>query len=291
MATLEKTSKVFLIHFSGGGEPFLAPNLIEACIEITKRHYISFTTNLTSSRVREFAEEINPRRVVRIVASAHVEELERCRLLDVYIHNFLLLQEKGFEVRAREVAYPPLLKEVERYKHLFRKRGIELEFKPFFGEYEGRVYPFSYTDRESKIFGFGDNNKSVLKKHLQYKRICNAGYNLGVADGEGNVRVCSLIDIKIGNIYNNIKFRKNLIICPLKFCHCPFNEQDPPLFQKALRECKVKPQKLTGYHLYLLQIYKKIDRALGLFGIFLQCNYPEAYLNYRNFRNKYQIMS
>lgn len=285
MTTLGKTNKVFLIHFSGGGEPFLTPNIVEACIEITERHYISFTTNLTSSRVREFAEKVDPRRVVRIAASAHIKDLERCRLLDVYIRNVLLLREKGFEVKVTEVAYPPLLKEVERCRHLFQERGIELGFKPFSGEYEGRRYPFSHTEEELKIFDLGDRD-SVLRRHLQHNKVCNAGYNSGIVDQEGDVRVCSLIDIRIGNIYNNIKFKNSLIICPLKFCHCPFNELDPPLFQKALRECKIKPQKLTWYHFHLLQTCKKIDKTLGLWGIFLQHNYPRVYSLYRNLRDK-----
>ena len=35
IATLDKTGLIFRISFTGGGEPFLVPNLTEACLELT----------------------------------------------------------------------------------------------------------------------------------------------------------------------------------------------------------------------------------------------------------------
>ena len=63
---LERTKGVFRINFTCG-EPFLVPNLVEACVEITKKHYVSFNTNLTSSRVKDFADKISPKNVINIV--------------------------------------------------------------------------------------------------------------------------------------------------------------------------------------------------------------------------------
>ena len=79
--TLNKTNKVFRIGFVGG-EPFLVPNMVEACTEITKKHYIAFNTNLTSSNIKEFSEKIDPKRVIHIVASLHIKELEKHNLLN-----------------------------------------------------------------------------------------------------------------------------------------------------------------------------------------------------------------
>lgn len=49
---LDRTRKIFKIT-STGGEPFLVPNLVEACEKITQRHYISFNTNLVTGEIRK----------------------------------------------------------------------------------------------------------------------------------------------------------------------------------------------------------------------------------------------
>ncbi len=277
LTTLEKTNKIFQITFVGGGEPFLVPNLIEACTAITQKHYISFITNLTGARVKEFAGEINPQRVVRIQASLHIKELERHRLLDAYIQNFLLLKEKGYNIQAKAVAYPSLVQDVKQYREFFRKNGIELKFVPFFGEYRRGKYPFAYTDRELEIFHFGNGNGLDMGKHHQYKKACNAGYNAGIVRPNGVIHRCDLIKEKIGNIYNNIAFKNNLVICPLKFCGCPIKTLDSSLFQKAVRECKVDSQGLSSCSLFFLQGYEKVDEGFGLLGFFLQRHCPSLY--------------
>ena len=81
----------------------------------------------------------------------------------------------------------------------------------------------------------------------------------------------------MGNIYNKIEFRKNLIICPLTFCGCPFDERDPYLFNKALKECQVDAEKFSYFRLYSTLIYEKIDWYIGIGGVYLQNNYPKLY--------------
>ena len=259
---IENTHKTFKFFFSGG-EPFLTPNLVEACIEITKKHYISLATNLTDTRVKEFAERVNPKRVFRIRASAHTKELERLNLLDTYINNFLLLKEKGFNVKAVEVAYPPLLNEVKKYKQLFKKKGIELNFIPFFGDYSGKKYPGSYTEQELRIFGVDILD---VKKLYQRGKICNGGYNAGVVFPNGDIQPCPEIKEDMGNIYEKIEFKNKLIICPFEFCGCPLKSADPYLFEKALEEAAV-----------LHALSRKFDRFLGKIGLFLKRNYPRLY--------------
>lgn len=271
IATLEKTNKVFRISFTGGGEPFLVPNLVETCTELTKKHYISFNTNLTSSRVKEFALKINPERVTCIGASMHIKELERTHLLERYVNHFLLLQEKGFRVSAIEVAYPSLCEEAEQYKKNFQRMGIELKFSPFLGEYGGRKYPPSYTDKELKTFRLRGHRESpaeygsdltAVDRYYQYRQICNAGYNVGVVDTAGNIYPCNLIKNRIGNVYINVKFRDNLVYCPFRFCGCPLNRYDSYLFKRALTENKATPEKLNFFfvlHNFLKRQWQKMN--------------------------------
>ncbi len=282
LATLERLNKTFRINFSGG-EPFLIPNIIEACFRITEKHYVSFNTNLTAPRIKEFADRIDPARVVKIAATAHIMELERLRMLEVYVRHFLLLKEKRFEVEARVVVYPGLMEKIGQCKQLFEKNGIEVKFIPFVGEYKGGSYPFSYTDEELEAFDLGDK-LSIRNRFHKPHRVCNAGYNAAVIVPNGDIYICDRVKLKLGNIYNGgITFKEKLAICPFRFCDCPFGEIDPPLFQKALNECTKRPEQINPYNLYSSIMCKEADRRIGLIGLFLRCKSPELYLACKKF--------
>ncbi|MCX5700294.1 MAG: radical SAM protein [Candidatus Omnitrophica bacterium] len=233
--TLDKTKKIFRIGFTGG-EPFLISNFIEACQEITKKHFIALNTNLTSNKIKEFCEKIDPLRVVHFNASTHIKELERLNLMDRYICNFLICKECGFNIFSREVAFPPLLGEVDKYKRFFKEAGIELTFGPFCGEYQGKQYPQAYTEKEIEIFGLNKTSDSDIRHFYQKGKFCNVGYNVGVVDLYGDIQPCFLIKEAMGNIYGEISFRNELIKCPFEFCGCPFKDHDNYLFEKALEE-------------------------------------------------------
>jgi MoaA/NifB/PqqE/SkfB family radical SAM enzyme len=228
--TLDKTNKVFRIGFVGG-EPFLIPNIVEACTEITKKHYISFNTNLTSSNIKEFSKKINPEKVLGIHASLHIKELEKHNLLNRYIDNFLLCKEKGFVINAVEVAHPSLLSQVKEYKKKFQRKKINIKFGEYIGEYNGKKYPESYTTKERNIFALSKEN---IKVHNQKGKVCNAGYNVGIVCQNGDIFQCYEIREKLGNIYEeNIIFKDKPIICPIEFCGCPLKSYDEHLFEKA----------------------------------------------------------
>ncbi|MCQ9207057.1 MAG: hypothetical protein NG740_04160 [Omnitrophica bacterium] len=235
--TIDKTGKIFRIALCGNGEPFLVPNIIEACTEITKRHYISLVTNLVSKKIEEFCKKINPRKVLFILASLHIKELERDNLTDRFVHNFLLCQKKKFSIRAQEVAYPSLLSDAAKYKKFFRKKGIELYFDEFCGKYKGKSYPDAYTNEERKKIGL-ISKKNSIRKRFQYEKFCNAGYNTGFVFKQ-HVYPCFQIKEKIGNIYGEkIELKTKMIKCPYKICQCPINMLDDYLFKKALEENK-----------------------------------------------------
>ncbi|NVM45632.1 MAG: 4Fe-4S cluster-binding domain-containing protein [Candidatus Lokiarchaeota archaeon] len=231
--TLNNSNKIYRINFTGG-EPFLTPNIVEACIELTKKHFIAFNSNLTPKKVEEFAEKINPERVLSIDASCHIKELERRNLLSRYIHNFLLCKNRGFNIRAIEVGYPPLLKESDKYIKIFLEKGIDLTFSPYLGSYKGKFYPDSYSEKELKILGLTE--KDIIDWFHQYGKLCNAGYNVCIIYPDGDIRYCFFINKSLGNIYEGIKFNDKLIRCPVKLCNCPVNIYDPYLFRKAISE-------------------------------------------------------
>ncbi len=211
----------------------MIPNMIEACVEITRNHFIGINTNLTSGKIKEFSEKINPERVLYIQASLHIKELERLNLLEKYIHNFQLCRVKGFDITAHVVAYPPLLDEVEKYKEYFQEKGISVRLDPFIGEYNGKKYPDFYSEKEIKILSQSDKNSTTYK---QKGKLCNAGYNVGVVNPYGYISPCFNISRSIGKIHDKVRFNKKLIRCPFKFCKCPLNFLDPYLYEKGKKE-------------------------------------------------------
>lgn len=222
-------------HFSicGYGEPFLVPNLLEVISKICRKHYVSLVTNLVSDKIGEFAKTVDPRKVIGILASLHIKELEKRSLMDTFIHHARLLIKSGFNVRTVEVAYPPLIPEVDQYKFNLAQRGICLEFEEFNGMFDGRKYPESYSNNERKIFGLISQKESE-KQRFQKGLSCNAGFNSFFVDVRGDVFRCFQIPEKLGTIFNEYDFPKEMTICPLNVCNCAINYMDFPLFKKAL---------------------------------------------------------
>lgn len=229
MKTLDETGKIFRIAFTGG-EPFMVPNITEACIEITKKHFISFNTNLTTGSIKKFTEHIDPKRVIFVRASLHIKELERLGLINKYIDNFFEYKRKSFNIFAVQVAYPPLINEEEKYKHFFQEKGINITYIPFKGNYNGKHYPGSYTLEEIKTFGLDVSCCDVL--NLKGK-ICNAGYNIVAALQNGIIVQCFTIYKEMGHIYKKIKFNNKLTLCTVCYCGCPFYKYDQALFAIA----------------------------------------------------------
>jgi MoaA/NifB/PqqE/SkfB family radical SAM enzyme len=230
--TLNDTGRTFCIGITGtGGEPFLVSNVVELCVELTKKHYIALFTNMTSKKIREFAEKVKPEKVLLMHASCHIKELERLNLFDNYISNFLLCREKGFMPYAIARAHPPLSREAKKYKEYFKKKGIELKFAMLSGKFGKKQYPESYTEEELRIFGL--EKAAYLELYRSFGRICNAGYNVAVASTTGDVVPCYGVKESMGNLHKKIVFRKDKIKCPRRFCMCPICVYAPDLFYEV----------------------------------------------------------
>lgn len=229
MVTLDKTGKTFRISFTGG-EPTMIPNFIEAVKAITQKHYVSFNTNLIIKNLMKIISEVDPQRILHIHASLHYNELVKKNLLERFIKNFRSFRENGFNIYAEVVAYPSLKEKLGELKSTMQKEGIELSFAPFYGKFEEKIYPESYTKSGQKLFGL---SSKIINSHTQKGNLCNAGYNVGVVFSNGNIYPCHQIKEKIGNIYKGINFNACLVKCPSRRCGCPLNKYDEYLFNKV----------------------------------------------------------
>lgn len=230
--TLDKTGKVFRVSFTGG-EPFLIPNIIEACAELTRKHYVSFNTNLVLPVMKEFAEVIKPGRVLNVHASLHFEELEKRRLIETYVSNFKLLAGKGFNIYAEAVARPGSDVKVEEYRKLMSGHGIEFLYAPYVGKFNNSDFPDSYKVEDLENYNL---SKEQIRWYKQKGEVCNAAFNAGVVFSNGDIYPCFQIKQKMGNVYEDIIFNSELTICPAKRCACPLNKYDEYLFEKASSE-------------------------------------------------------
>lgn len=233
--TLEATGLIFRISFTGGGEPLLVPNLIEACRELTKKHYVSFNTNLVHSSVPQLVESITPGRILQIHASCHIKAMERAGLLDRFVENYRLCQRRGIPIHAEEVGHPALVSEADFYRNWFATRGVELHFGPFGGLYQNRMYPGSYSQEEMNVLGISPEEKTAHVAHRKHRFfLCNAGFNAAVVDPQGEIFPCDQVRRSMGNIYREIRFAPRLLVCPASWCMCPLYSYDPSLYRKAL---------------------------------------------------------
>jgi hypothetical protein len=162
MAALKRSGLTFRVSFTGGGEPMAVPNLVEACAELTREHYLSLNTNLVRD-MRDFADSVDPSRVLMIIASLHLRELERTRNIDKYIENFVACRDAGFPIAAAAVGTPEIIPDLPRFRSMFSPAGIEIGFAAFYGTYEGKVYPDSYTDEELNALGLGSLARDTFK--------------------------------------------------------------------------------------------------------------------------------
>lgn len=228
ISTLDKTDKIFRISFTGG-EPTLVPNFVETCTAITKKHYISFNSNIISKSVKQFVREINPERVLHIHASFHYDELVKNNLLINFVENYKLLESSGFNIYSEVVAHPSLFSKYDIIKSFAKEENLKLSFAPFYGYYNELAYPENYNLEELNLFGI---NNSEISCFSQKGELCNAGQNAAVVFSNGNVFPCHQIKNKIGNIYEYIEFSDELIKCPSKKCGCPLNKYDQYLFKQ-----------------------------------------------------------
>lgn len=231
LRTLNKSGKTFRISFTGG-EPFLIPNIIEACQNITVKHYISFNSNLVLDAVKEFAERIKPERVLNIHASLHFEELTKKNLMSKFITHFKLLKCKGFNIYAETVAHPRILLKIDEHNSTMSNEKIPFTYAPFYGYYNEKSYPESYTKQEIKTFRLAEKHVGA---YAQKGKLCNAGFNAAVVSPRGKISPCFQISKSLGNIYSAFSFNQHPTVCPAQKCGCPLNYYDSYLYKKSGR--------------------------------------------------------
>jgi len=211
-----------------GGEPFLEKNILDICQEITKRHYLSLITNLSTPNIIHFFDNIDPKRTLFISTSIHINEREkRDKNLSSYIQKVLYLKNKGFNVIASYVTHPELFDRMVNDFSVLKTNGIQAHIKIFKGVYNGKYYPSAFNHQERSFlenFEYKYPEFEILNKQQQFHGLlCRAGQRFFTMDRYGNLRRCSAVLKTYGNFFKKkIYFDTKPRPCPLKHCGCPY---------------------------------------------------------------------
>lgn len=241
-SVLDATKRTFEINLVGG-EPALIPNFLEVCRELTRKHHLFLSTNLSRTGVfRRVVREIDPSHITGIDASFHVEERERKSSFEQFAETFGALQDAGFPITANYVAHPRLMSRIESDFKRMRDLGVELKATPFIGHWEEKVYPEAYSERQrSMLFDekahAGKWEASVAKGvRDQY---CNAGYNVFWVARDGTISKCtSFLETSYGNIFQAMQLPDTMMeICNAASCSCPYYSVLSQYFEKARIAC------------------------------------------------------
>jgi len=208
----------FLIRVSGG-EPSLHGGFIRMMAAISRHHRMEIITNLSWDVER--AAGVKPKNI-KFVGSYHPHFVA----LETFRKKILSLKEMGFEVLVRVVGYPPIMKDIPKIHEEFASVGVTVRDNSFFGEYNGRVYPESYTDDDRAWL----NAKAVVQKK-PYKmnlglespqgRLCETGVRYMRLYPDGEAYRCARVQVSIGNIKDkNFQLLKEAAPCPVEHCYC-----------------------------------------------------------------------
>lgn len=211
-----------------GGEPFLYINFIGLTKLLTARHYISINTNLSLPAVVDFADTIDPQRVIVINASIHYSVRQERNDLDNFISNFLYLQEKGFNIIGSYVVYPDSLETYKEHIEYLHSKGMkQISAKVFHGKYQDKKYPEAYTDKELAELSTYMCAEIEMPEYLKYTKFtglkCATGRRMFSMFPNGDLERCLSDHTPMGNFFTGKyhRFWKERQ-CAVAECSCPY---------------------------------------------------------------------
>ncbi|MBU0958232.1 MAG: glycosyltransferase [Nanoarchaeota archaeon] len=225
------TDKKYLIYMSGG-EPTLYPNFVKLCKELTKKHFISLDTNLSTNFVYDFIKEIDPKKVKWVQCSLHIKERERHNQTKDYLKKISALKKAGFNVLSNQIMHPRDFKLIEKTIKFFHKHNIPITPKFLKGKYKGKTYPDDYTKKEKdwikKIQKYGsikplmESDNSIKRGIPSYKGLpCATGRKMIVIKPNGNIFRCSDDKNCMGNAFTGkLKLNTYNKPCEAEKCMC-----------------------------------------------------------------------
>lgn len=204
-----------LIHLTGG-EPFAYPDFVDLVAGISRFHRLHITTNL-SLPLEQFIARADPEKTA-LNATFHPLYIAP----EIFKNGLLCLRNAGFSCSVCYLAHPCQLREMLHYKRYFLAHGINMTVTPFWGVWNGRVYPQAYTVQECCLIeqethhmdGCGrkippgeivkpDNLPGKIVPEPSGGTLCHAGCTYAAIGQDGVVRRCGQSESgSLGNLYD-----------------------------------------------------------------------------------------
>ncbi|MEZ0575564.1 radical SAM protein [Halodesulfovibrio aestuarii] len=216
---LNKNNNSWLVNMTGG-EPFLYPNFVSLCEQLTQKHYIGVDTNLSlSAQIKEFAKRVSPSKVNDIYASLHIEERERKNAVPQFIQNYHILASAGFAIKVNYVLHPSLEKRYPDDISFFKENGVPITPRPFKGIYNNLKYPQNYSQTIKNIFT--SHPAAGTKMVFNFRGIdCKSGCSFIRMEPNGTIFRCPGDRTVLGNIHDNVTLNAGATPCAVDRCPC-----------------------------------------------------------------------
>ncbi|AGW14078.1 radical SAM protein [Megalodesulfovibrio gigas] len=216
---LDATGEEWVVGMTGG-EPFLYPDFVDLCHELSLRHRISIDTNLSISRlVRDFADRVDPARVHDLYIALHIEERRRKGLVDAFVEDIRLLLERGFHLTVNYVVHPQLVPEFRKDREWFGARGVPITPRPFKGFFDGQEYPNAYNAEARAVFA--EFPRAGRKMAFNFQGVpCRGGRTLLRLEPDGQLYRCSGEKRDLGNMLTTPRRLDTDEPCRARRCPC-----------------------------------------------------------------------
>jgi len=225
---LIKTSNFDFVINVCGGEPFLVKKIYDILFQIKEKSFFIIGTNLIYIDLKRF-KSVVPKENVILFPSYHYQFLKK-RQQEIFIKKFLSLQESRYNIILLLV-YDPNYTEEEMLDIIedLKDQGIKnISLKAFIGSKHGKFFP---KDNAVEYMTFMQNN-ALLKSEIDiatsrfnlFKKKCPAGDQYFHINVNGDISICDMTKIKIGNVkelssFEEIAF-KSSFVCPKETCFC-----------------------------------------------------------------------
>lgn len=200
------------------GEPTSNPAVVAAIGILGQRHKIDVSTNLLFD-LNDIA--CWPRNGnIRLATSWHPHRWK----LSEFIRKRGLVEDSGIGCGVCGiVAWPPYLDRLATWCSELRSAGIQPDVHPFYGSWNGRNYPDSYTEAERKlVFGEVEATYGVcLTGESTRGRLCRAGERYLFISFHGNVLRCYTAFSEIlGSLDSGVRLLEGPTPCHAEQCPC-----------------------------------------------------------------------
>lgn len=230
-----------------GGEPFIYPHFTELIKELSQMHTIGITTNL-SVDVDDFIKQVDTSKV-KVTPTFHPLFAD----FDKFSRRLLSLRDNGMNSHIFYLAYPPQIKLIKYYSDKFSNLNMPMEVLTFWGQYNAKSYPQSYTQEEKKLIEPYLGNREGEKFQLEPKQVkgklCRAGQVYAVIKADGSVFRCGgSCSESIGNLFSEtFKLLDGPLPCKSEFCPCnewAFLLQKPVTIAKNIDRSAIAPKRV-----------------------------------------------